>query len=349
MPSTKATLTADARGRQFVSTTSWFLILVVVTYLWAHAQWSPESTVKKPESLVHLDGWGRASIISADDIEWNVGEEKALPLMAVMQERTKRIETQLTKLQELTGALSDRVAGARARGLAEIHLLIARGDKTNTFEKIEKIRTELAPSTLGVQGVAAVERIQALLADLERLHLEQTLDHSRLRTPDRYVVFWMTPALTLVEVACWALFGVFTSVLYHASQYLSQNKFSPSEEIVATSKLLYAPMISVVMVLSLWGGIITFSGPTSRVWVTPVLAFLFGFNARKAADAVDAISHKILDRFRSSPLATAASTGRFATYYRTMRGATFNDVREEAKQVARNEVLVELLKMERKS
>lgn len=330
------------------------LIALAVIYVLAHQIRKPISTVAEPKTLVEMDAWGRASIKSADDIEWNVGKEKAVPLLTLMEQRSQRIQAVVNKLQDSLVELREQFGPMRQGGVSHITDAVRAGNFTNALTSVTALRHELSPSTLGVQGSVLVARLETLLSDLTELKLEQQQARENLRTPDRYVVFWMTPRLVLVEVVWWSLFGLLTSLLFDLSWFQERKKYEPARRWVIYAKLVYTPFIGLALVLGLWAGLIKMGGPESRVWLMPLLSFLIGFNVFKAANVVDALSDWVLKRAaaglgRPDADGEAEREARLKPYMQAMPSAYLSDFRAEAKAKARELILRELMDREQKA
>jgi hypothetical protein len=300
-----------------------------------------------------MDRWGRTSIISAEDIDWNVGREKALPLLTLMEQRSQRIQATGAKLQGDLLELSGRLAPMRRGGVAPVLEAVQAGRFEPALRLVVELRAELSPSTLSADAPPLLSRLETVLLDLAELKREQGVTLSSLKTPDRYVVFWMTPRLVLIEIAFWSLFGLLTSLLWNTAEYRSKKQYRPAEQWVIYTKLVYAPFVAIVLVLALWAGLISIGGPESRVWMLPLLSFLIGFNIRKAVDLVDALSSWVLNRASESLRRTdaereAAQAARVEPYRKAMPLDLLSDLRTEAQARARELVLREVTDRELK-
>ena len=343
----------EGQGRTFLLAMGGLILVAMAAYILAHWWYPARLTLKDPRRLVQMDEFGRTSVISAEDIDWNVGKEKALPLMTEMEQRSQRIHSEVSALQEGLVGLRERFDPVHREGVFGISDQIGNGHFTDALRLLSGLREDLAPGTIGADGFRIIANVEAVLTKLEGLKREQLVALDNLRTPDRYVVFWFRPNLLLIEVAAWSLFGVMTSLLFHSGEFQRKKEFAPAERWVAYTKLLYTPLITVVLVLALWAGIIRIGGPESRVWLTPLLSFLVGFNARKAADLVDAISQWVLNRARDSLRRTdeereAAREEQIAPILKAMPAQFLSDFRTEAKQQAKDELMREILGRELK-
>jgi hypothetical protein len=155
-------------------------------------------------------------------------------------------------------------------------------------------------------GLPLLFEIQRLLERLESLQADQWRTVLALQRPEKFNLFWCTPAGSFWEVIFWTIFGVCANLLYHTAQALRRKEFSPVERSVGYAKLLYGPAVSVALALALVNGLASLMGDEVRVWSLPLLGFLFGYNARKAAQVVDHLSETVLNRLRGSVAKPAA-------------------------------------------
>ncbi|MEQ8626606.1 hypothetical protein [Ekhidna sp.] len=139
------------------------------------------------------------------------------------------------------------------------------------------------------------ENLKLAYKALEKENLELFLDEACWYKES---IFWLDSKWILIEVLVWSLFGVFCSLLFHGSEAVRQNKFDPKEIAVHYAKLIYSPIITVIIIFS--GNVLINDGAINvegiSYWVI-VLSFILGFYSRRAIDLLDRIKDLI---FRSS-------------------------------------------------
>jgi hypothetical protein len=68
------------------------------------------------------------------------------------------------------------------------------------------------------------------------------------------------------------------------------------EEWPCHAKFIHAPVLTVVIVMMVWNGIMDSMEPSTRTWSIPLLGFLIGINCRKAMRIVSNLSENVLGR-----------------------------------------------------
>ncbi len=110
--------------------------------------------------------------------------------------------------------------------------------------------------------------------------------------------FWLSSGLAFLEVLLWSIAGVLCSLLFHGTEAIRNGNFDPSEVSVHKAKLLYSPIVTLVIVLS--GNVAINNGDLnpddSSYWLI-VVSFILGFYSRRAIDLLDRIKDVF---FRSS-------------------------------------------------
>lgn len=112
-------------------------------------------------------------------------------------------------------------------------------------------------------------------------------------------IFWLNSEQALLEVVFWSLFGVLCSLLFHGTEAIRLGAFDPKEQSVHWGKLIYSPIITVIIIFSsdvlLSEGDINLDG--FSYWII-VWSFILGFYSRRAIDLLDRVKDLV---FRSSP------------------------------------------------
>src|SRR4051794_17395477 len=102
MPSSFQILRSSSRSSvSFMFWQAFLLIACAVTYVAFHWKYPAACTFPKPEQLVQFDSLGRAYIISAEDLDWYVGNTKAVPLLAILNQRNQEIESKVGAVRQL--------------------------------------------------------------------------------------------------------------------------------------------------------------------------------------------------------------------------------------------------------
>jgi hypothetical protein len=149
-------------------------------------------------------------------------------------------------------------------------------------------------------GFAQLSDLHTSLLKLEALTAEQVGVVLELRQPEKFGMFWSNSTGVLWEITFWAFFGVFTNLLLNITEQLSQGNYRPVECWVSIAKLVYGPSVALALGIALIAGFISLLGEEQRVWVLPLLAFLAGFKARKAASVLDNLATSLLDKMDKS-------------------------------------------------
>ena len=289
----------------FIGMQSALLVVCAFLYVLLHIWIPAESTNLDPSRLVHLDAYGRATTVSAEDMDWYVGQAKSVPLLTQLNERNRNIDVLAGSLRQqlpdLATQFTENAAGPVRRSINQGYFLIA-ADRLATF------RAGLAPGTLAGGGDRLFNQLDETLRELSELKLAQTETISLLSPPEKYRLFWANPAGILFEVIAWSLFGLFASLIYHSARFASTGRFKQGETFVGWSKLFYTPIVAVVLVLAVTQGILHVAAVESRGWMIPLFGFLAGFNSRKAAAVVDSLSDSILGRMARSLQGDGADT-----------------------------------------
>lgn len=61
--------------------------------------------------------------------------------------------------------------------------------------------------------------------------------------------YWLSGDKKYLEVVFWAVFGVLANLLYYASENMRTGKFRPDEIPVYLAKIVYAPVVTIVIIL----------------------------------------------------------------------------------------------------
>ncbi len=258
------------------------------------------------------------------DVVARLGELKDLlkayappsPLSTTLSPASQRTTEQRALIQKVAGEL----AGLQAW----------LGSREDPLIRLERMLGSMQANTEGIGDL----RIK--LATWTRLRSEQQAAVAALKPPVRTTFFWVSPRWLVLEILAWSYFGVLTNLLLHTAETTRNGTFRRSELIVALTKLLYGPVVSFMLCAAI---ITQFVSYDARAWVMPIIAFLFGYNARKSANLVDWLSSKLLDRFRTAaekePAEVAAEhTRRQAAYLDMIQAGSVSQLRILATRLA---------------
>jgi|GEM_PF-3324054 len=107
--------------------------------------------------------------------------------------------------------------------------------------------------------------------------------------------FWLTGALLFLEIIFWSLFGVAASVLYRASEAISDGDFSAEKVPIHLAKILYAPLSTIIIIFSI--NLLNTDGSVAVDQIshrTIVLSFILGFFCGRTVELLRRIKDLIL-------------------------------------------------------
>jgi len=112
---------------------------------------------------------------------------------------------------------------------------------------------------------------------------------------ERRSYFWLFGEKKYIEVIFWAVFGVLANLIYYASENMRTGRFRPDELPVYVAKLIYAPWVTLVIIL---GYDIVFtssqSGPENYSYGLIVFSFVLGFFSGRAVGLLSKLKDAIL-------------------------------------------------------
>lgn len=285
------------------------------------------ATEKSGRDFVRVDRFGSAIVKSQTDINWYIGSDNSAAHLLELKSNNDKINILRYKLLLNTRDLlniAHRLSGSGNVAAIEEPLsnlrLFSTGDDLISYEqasgpetafpgtvtKTETMLPTLArnleklwkhPSLTKAESEIVGDALFSIrqLVDLRKAQYD-TLDD--MKTPDGYVMFWMSPWGMVAESVFWTLFGVIASLLYNISYYIKLGIYNPNENPIIWAKFFYAPIVTVVFILMIWIELIGGIEPSTRIWSIPLLGFLIGMNCRKAIDVTDNISSSVLHRFQ---------------------------------------------------
>lgn len=290
---------ANATGQAFVRHMMWLLAAGMVLYVALHwvlpdqpPSGAPGCTAELSWSCFgEVDELGDVHFLNPGDVHWYVGVQTAAAVRDLTHLNSQRMDELRRRVIVNAGGRIAPLLIDRAPVDALIREVASGryGEASSTFEEIVG-----SLSTLSANG-AAIELAETA-ADLDRLttlrHRQQGLVE-RLTPPLSRLFFWTSPAYSMIEVLFWALFGVLTNLLVNATEYLRKGDFHPPERWVAYTKLMYGPILALILVFAMINGFFQPDSYEIRVWTLPLVSFIFGYGSRRTARVID----QVLERF----------------------------------------------------
>jgi len=235
------------------------------------------------QNFARIDAKGRVSLRNVGDIDWYVGGNRVKEILPQIRDRTEEMDRAHMdfekQLDEFAAGLLDR------KPVDVLSETILMGDYQKAYVQLNELSKEISNSDIGSMKILLLTLDQKMQAQCN------TLDD--LSPPLSRMFFWTTPTLSVFEVLFWSLFGVLTNLLVNSAEYLRKGTFQPVETWVAYTKLVYGPILAVVLVLALINGFFGIESYQVRVWTLPLVGFLFGYAARRTANLVE----KLIERF----------------------------------------------------
>lgn len=283
-------------------------------------------------------------------------------LRALAVYRSAPPERLLAVLDEIAAALAPlrppapdgapSAPSAQADGVLAAHLADLAGELAAVRGLLDArldpfLRLERHLARLGGDSAVGAE-LRGKVARWTRLRAEQAAAVANLRPPVRMTLFWVSPSRMVLEILFWSCFGVLTNLLLNTAEATRAGRFRPRELIVSLSKLFYGPIVSFMLCVAI---ITQFVSYDARAWTMPLIAFLFGYNARKSANLVDWLSGQLLDRFRVAaerdPEQVARSrAAQLEKYLQLIKPASVTELRATAKRLADDATLTTVLAKE---
>ncbi|MEQ6121588.1 trypsin-like peptidase domain-containing protein [Reichenbachiella sp. MALMAid0571] len=177
---------------------------------------------------------------------------------------------------------------------AEVDFIVAvKVDTTNKNAQKEIIQSYLFHT--GYPKSLDFEELWLIIEELDSTELRQFLTKYEIEESSP---FWLTGNMVFFEIIFWSWFGVLASLLFHGTEAIRKGEFDIKEESVHWAKLLYSPLVTIVLILSLDAlsnnDHISIDG--FDYWLI-VLSFVLGYYSRRAIDLLDRVKDIV---FRSS-------------------------------------------------
>jgi hypothetical protein len=286
------------QGKRFILLLVSLLGLTAIVYIAAHKVWTPESQAPCLCKMVRIAGNGRVVVLEPDVMDWYIGKAKASPIMEELVKHSGQISELINDLRRIAGTVRQRAGTQGITALDGWGAQIEDADFAKLLTSLNTIRTWETKYQEGL-GLREINEFEEKLARIIRLREEQDDLAQALAPPVISSLFWTTPTWAMIEVLCWALFGVVTNLIVNAAENLRQNRFRPVERWVALTKISYGPILSMVLVMAIINGWLDV-GYETRSWTLPLISFIFGYATRKTALAIDRVLEKLFGRTNES-------------------------------------------------
>jgi hypothetical protein len=277
------------------------LVISVSLYLALHLKWRPGCTLWAPGELLELDEAGRVIRLSEDDLRWYLGRERTSALAAVLNDRTHLIndlESRVVRQSLMEFEIRFNSAGDLSREGRDKIKAFGEAARSGKFACAATLFTGIVGGwTDEIRqrvGEKAIFDLNYGLEELARLKQQQVETKGRiLQPPLIHQIFWTRPVGALWEAIFWSFFGTLVNLLLNISQARANGRFRAEEKWISVSKLIYGPILSTVLILSIYFGVLDV-GTEIRFWFLPLAGFLFGYHTRKTATVLDTLGTKLL-------------------------------------------------------
>ena len=343
--------TSREEGRRFVSRLIAGILLLLILYVAVHIP-RYDGDEQLVANLVQVDSTGIAVFPDPQGIRWWIGGARADDVIESMISRNVGIRQTRASVSRLVESLvvrtsrhpiEERDLGGVIRFGFDLRPLALSGDYSGLARELTLLESSrLAPSTLSRNPSLArgIDNLQIEVSQLEELKAEQLHELVGLGPPTfSRMFFWTTPTLSIVEVLFFALFGVLTNLLVNSAEFLRKGEFRPAERWVAYTKLVYGPVLAVILTTAMVMGWFDAGGYNVRVYTLPLLGFVFGYASRRVVTLFDELVGRILGSVgtsvREGPEATALRRRQYLDSRSvTQAASSIDDLRRKAKELA---------------
>jgi len=282
----------------------WLFLLVLLAGTFAAHVWFLPGLRQPPSpaELIRLDRYGRLEAMSDIDLRWYLGKDAAAVLGAVIRGNSDRIDHAKTgvvnqallefEVKFTPAAAASDPRCAPARPFDRIRQDYEAGDFAAAAQGLRNFVKGWSPDSQKQAGEVSLFNLMYQLQQLADLQEAQTHARDSLQVPYLHSIFWMRPRGALAEAVLWSIFGTLVNLIVNVAQVRARGRYRTSEVWISLSKIIYGPVLSLVLILWIYFGIIDASVEV-RFWLLPLLGFIFGYNTRKTAVLVDHISDKI--------------------------------------------------------
>ncbi|MDO6695515.1 hypothetical protein Q4574_19605 [Aliiglaciecola sp. 3_MG-2023] len=282
-------------GQSFILKLIVLLTLVIFVYLVSHLivmhTKSDEQGAISWKYFAQLSSTGEVNFKNLGDLDWYIGAEQSLDTIAKIRDRSTSIFELFTKTKAQILQLKLRVNDLKE--ITPIETQLDQGEYNNAYLLVAEVSSKLSASNL------LPNTIKENLFALDRLKQQQLNDLETLSPPNK-LFMWTSPNLSMLEILFWAVFGVITNLLVNSAEYLRKQNFNPLERWVAYTKLIYGPILALVMVMAIMFGWFDLGPYKARVWTLPLIGFIFGYASRRTAALFDKLIAKVLGEAEKS-------------------------------------------------
>jgi hypothetical protein len=325
-------------GQVFIFRVIAGLLVVAVIYVVAHASVpNPKITW---DNFATFDPSGEVTFKNFDEMDWYIGTDRAKVSIDNIRDRNVQIAEANLRLRADLHRVSDALAQVGKSG--GIDSQVRQGHYAEAFESLDHLVSILSLESRQSLNTAA---IGDRLFDLQRMASTQKAALEDLTPPVAQLFFWTSPNLAVMEVLFWGLFGVVTNLLVNAAEYLRKREYVMRERFVAYTKVVYGPILAMVLVLAILFGWFDLGPYTVRVWTLPLVGFIFGYCSRRTATLFDKIQDKVFGAAEKSveegpgPILEARRRN-VERLREAARPLTLTDLRRDAKQLAGEDVAI---------
>ncbi|MBX2851905.1 MAG: hypothetical protein KTR15_09190 [Phycisphaeraceae bacterium] len=303
------------RGQHFVWLLIGLTIGLALVYVGLKIIWNPTDKDSQPrvKDYAFVDPHGQLIVTDAITMNWYVDEINSAEIIARMKATYTRMNTlrdqiyislpviaqerkKMTGIKDatksnplpsyLTNKQSNTLIGQLGRGKHK--QAIETWSQTTAAEVVDR-------GNKFASSYEQIQRVSKNLNELNVLYQNQAADLKALSPPQIGVhLFWTSCWRSMLEVIFFSVFGVLANLLVNSAMYVRSNEFRPSERYVAFTKLIYAPILSMVLVLGVMFGWLDFGSYEVRVFSLPLIAFILGYFSRRVVTLFDRFGTRVL-------------------------------------------------------
>ena len=270
------------------------MLVVCVVYFFAHLIVSPSQHTPDQSEFITLSKSGVVTPRDPLGLSWFIGAQQVKQTLEHATKNNVEIVNLQNEIADEIQQLRERGGGSYLQRLSDAKARIDDGDFAEAKLILRNVERGFSLDTYNSIGAKLFSDVNDHISRLDALKRDQQLAVSNLTPPASSRVFWTNPVGSLFEVLFWSFFGVVTYLLVNSAEYLRTGQFKPSERWVAYTKLVYGPILSLVLVLAIMYGYFDLGGYEVRVYTLPLVAFLFGYAARNIVTLLDKLLERVL-------------------------------------------------------